>query len=28
MKYVQKTYLEGTFMCAPSFIVCAHTYTA
>jgi len=23
MKYVQKTFLKGTFMCAPSFLVCA-----
>jgi len=23
MKYVQKPFLEGTFVCAPSFLVCA-----
>jgi len=23
MKYVQKTFLEGVFMCARSFLVCA-----
>jgi len=23
MKYVQNTFLEGTFMCAPSFLACA-----
>jgi len=23
MKYVQNTFLEGTFMCAPSSLVCA-----
>ena len=24
MKYVQQHFLEGIFMCAPSFLVCAH----
>jgi len=27
MKYVQKTFLEGTFMHAPSFLVCARLMT-
>jgi len=27
MKYVQKAFLDGTFMCVPSFLVCAHLTT-
>jgi len=27
MKYVQKTFLEETFMCAPSSLVCARLTT-
>jgi len=27
MKYVQNTFLEGTFVCAPSFLVCARLTT-
>jgi len=27
MKYVQKAFLEGTFMCAPSYLVCARLTT-
>jgi len=27
MKYMRKTFLEGTFMRAPSFLVCAHLMT-
>ena len=27
MKYLQKTFLVGTFMCAPSFLVCARLTT-
>jgi len=27
MKFVQNTVLEGTFMCATSFLVCAHLTT-
>jgi len=27
MKYVQKTFLEGTFVCPPSFPVCARLMT-
>jgi len=26
-KYIQKTFLEGAFMCAPSFLVCARLTT-
>src|SRR6218665_2158853 len=27
MIYVQKTFFKGEFMCAPSFLVCAHLMT-
>jgi len=27
MKHMQKTFFEATFMCAPSFLVCAHLTT-
>ena len=27
MKYVRKTFLQGTFMCAPRFLVCARLMT-